>query len=203
MYKFVICLLIAMSSSPLSAECSKVPQAIRQSYTSNFYQAFVTQSYGKSTSAFCQFQLAYEEAKKAGESVLRLMVMEQLFGWYRMYGSASGLFIKTPEGRDRIIGEYQKPFGRHSSPPYHSEWGNTPEQAALVREFMLGIAETISGVFCVSATAGVGFYAGGGLFFDGLRRMYLTLSKIWADHERAMIDLKRWEETAQKAVDGD
>jgi hypothetical protein len=198
MHKFF--LLCIFSASSLCAVCSQVPEAIRKSYASNFYQAFVVQSHGHSTRAFCQFQVAYEEAKKAGENILKLIALEQLFGWYRMYGSASGLFSKKPQGHDRIMGEYQKPHSPFSNQTYQSEWGNTPEQAALIREFMLGVAETISGVFCIAVGGIVTGPLGVVLCVDGSRRIVVVLSNIWADHERAMLDLKKWEETAQKAV---
>jgi hypothetical protein len=204
MYKlFLLCLFCIVGAASLSAGCSQVPEAIRKSYSTKFYQAFIAQSQGKSTSAFCKFEIAYKEAKQGGENVLKLMALEQLFGWYRMYGSASGLFAKQPEGYDQILGEYRRPIPRSLSSQYYSEWGNTPEQAALIREFMMGVAETISGIFCVTVGAGITGPIGAGLCVDGTRRIILTLSNVWATHERAMIDLRKWEATVQKSVNVD
>lgn len=88
------------------------------------FEAFLTQSQGKSTIAFYQFDVAREAAKKAGENILNLIAIERLFMWYRMYGSSMRLFYKNPIGNDRIIGEY-KPFSAqfNSSRKYESEWG--------------------------------------------------------------------------------
>lgn len=201
MLKFILCLVALMESSSLFAKCSEVSEAIRKSYASNFYQAFQLQCQGKSVSAFCQFRVAYEEAEKAGESIQRLLILEQLFVWYRTYGSASRLFSMSPTGYDQIIGEYKRPYSRRSS--YRSEWGNSPEQAAIIREFMFGIAETIAGIFCVTVSAGAGTSIGIPLILDGPRRIYVTLNNVWALHERAMLDLKKWEESAQKVIGSD
>jgi hypothetical protein len=200
--KFFLCLIALASPIILSARCSEIPETIRRSYASDFYQAFVLQSQGKSTSAFCQFQTAYETAKKAGESIQRLTIIEQLFGWYRMYGASSGLFYHNPTGHDRIVGEHKRRIVR--SLDYTSECGKTPEQAALIREFMFGAGEAISGVFCVTLSGGVASFLGGSaLFIDGCTRMGLILNNLWAQHERAVIDLKKWEERSKKTLGSD
>jgi hypothetical protein len=193
--------MVLMSSFSVYANCSAVPPALKQAYGSDFYRAFEYQSLGKSIVAFTQFQVAYESAKKAGESIYRLMILEQLFVWYRTYGSYLRLFAKNPEGYDRIVGEYKRPFS--TSYPYKSEWGKTPEQAAIVREFMLGVAETISGVLCVSVGAGTTAHVGIGLFIDGSRRIFTTLNALYASQERAIIELKMWEENAKNTLKQD
>jgi hypothetical protein len=173
---------------------------MRNSYASNFYNAFVLQCNGKSTNAMCQFQVAYEDAKKAGESLQRLMVIEQLFVWYRTHGSSLRLFAKEPVGYDRIVGAF--PSLHLDSRRYQSEWGKTPEQAAIVREFMFGVAETISGVFCATVGSGAGVTGVGiGLSIEGIRRMIISLNSLWAYHEQAYLDLKKWEESANQLVD--
>ena len=83
-----------------------------------------------------------------------------------------------------------------------SEWGKTPEQAAQMREFMLGVAEVISGVFCVTVSTGFGTPVASVIFGDGIFRMYSALNNIWAGHQ-AMIALKNWEQTSLKAAENE
>lgn len=182
------------------ASCSKVPEALRAEYASGMFEAFVTQSYGKSTIAFYQFDVAREKAKKAGENPLRIAAIENLFAWYRMYASSLRLYHKNPTGTDRIIGEYRLGSAHNHFPKgtYESEWGNSPEQARLVREFIFGVGEVISGVYCVSVGSvlfgTVGFVG----ITDGATRIFTSLNSLWALHETELQALKTWEETALK-----
>jgi hypothetical protein len=187
----------------LSAKCSEVPRAIKNTYASNMHYAFVLQSLGKSTAAYAQFQSAYEEAKKAGESIKRLAVVEQLFIWYRTYGSSLNLFSEKPTGNDRIVGEYKPKLKAFNSPaPFKSEWGKTPEQAAQMREFMLGVAEVIAGVFCATVGTGFGIPVAYVTLGDGAFRMFSALNNIWAGHQ-ALLDLKYWEQTSLKVAENE
>ena len=203
MYKCFFFFYLLTSAIALQAKCSDVSQQLRDTYSARMYEGFILQSQGKSTLAFYYFDSARDEAKKAGESPLKLAAIEQLFGWYRMYGSALNLFYKKPVGTDRIHGEYKAryshPMGVDKYEGYESEWGKTPEQAARMRDFMLGVGEVISGVFC--ATVGTPF--GGTLSFclwtDGFSRMYNSLNYLWAGHE-AKLYLKNCEQTTAKAV---
>lgn len=182
-------------------KCSTVPQPIRDDYASGMFEAFITQSYGKSTIAFYQFDVAREKAKKAGENPVRLIAIERLFAWYRTYASSLHLYHMYPTGNDRIIGEYHpawvlSPLAAHK---YESEWGKTPEQARIMREFMCGVGEVISGVFCASVSSGVlaGFGAST-VAFDGVSRMYSALNSLWAIHQMELQALKEWENAALK-----
>lgn len=185
----------------LSAKCSEIPHSMKDNYASNMHHAFWLQAHGQSTLAYFQFQSAYEEAKKAGENILRLIAIEQLFIWYRMYGSSLNLFLKKPTGNDQIHGEYKPAFSTafNNRIPFESEWGKTPEQAAQVREFMFGIGEVISGIFCAVVSSGWGGYIAAGAIYDGCTRMYSALNNIWAGHQ-AMISLKTWEQGPLKAA---
>lgn len=164
------------------------------------HYAFVLQSLGKSISADAQFKSAYQEAKKAGESIIRLIAIEQLFVWYRMYGSSLNLFQAKPTGYDRIVGEYNPPRSIKSNSPFESDWGKTPEQAAQVREFMLGVAEVISGVFCAVVGTGFGIPVAYVTLGDGVFRMFSALNNIWAGHQ-AVLALKNWEQTTLKSAE--
>lgn len=174
------------------------PPSTRNEYASGMFEAFITQSFGKSTIAFFQFETAREQAKKAGENIVNLITIEKLFIWYRMYGSSLKLFYKNPTGNDRIHGEYKPsekldPFGN-----YQSEWGNDPEQARLIREFMFGVGEVVSGVFCATVSGGGLFQISSGVALDGCFRIYTSLNSLWAQHQAAMIALKNWEQISLK-----
>lgn len=187
------------------AKCSTVPSSIKDDYASGMFEAFVTQSYGKSTVAFYQFDVAREKAKKAGENILNLIAIERLFIWYRTYATSLGLYIKNPTGNDRIYGEYRPCSLRAFSPlaRYQSEWGKSPEQARLVRDFMLGVGEVIAGVFCASVSGGVfGIFGGGTVAFDGATRIFSSLNALWALHQTELQALKEWEDTALKPAIG-
>jgi hypothetical protein len=199
MNKLIVFLFFILLTSGYSA-CSTVPESTRSEYASAMFEAFVTQSYGKSTIAFYQFDVAREKAKKAGENPLKIIAIEGLFAWYRTYASSLRLYHQSPTGTDRIIGEY-RPFSinpRLAIGAYESEWGKTPEQARLMREFMLGVGEVISGVFCVTVSSGVFAGIGYTAAFDGSRRIYSSLNSLWALHQTELLALQNWEKTALK-----
>ncbi len=76
--------------------------------------------------------------------------------------------------------------------------GDDPEQARLVREFMFGVGEIVTGIFCVSV-GGVLFSAGGiTILFDGGSRVFTSLNSLWANHQTELQALKEWEQTALK-----
>src|SRR3989344_3722550 len=106
----IMCVVILFSilifANEVCAKCSAVPESIKNKYASDMFEAFVTQSYGQSTIAFYQFDVAREQAMKSGENILNIMAIEQLFVWYRMYGTALKLFYRNPTGNDHIHGEY-------------------------------------------------------------------------------------------------
>jgi hypothetical protein len=181
------------------AKCSSVSDTLRDEYASGMFEAFITQSYGKSTIAFYQFDVACEKAKKAGENPIKLIAIEKLFAWYRTYASSLRLYHKYPTGKDRINGEYRPASIFNTHLTYESEWGNSPEQARIMRDFMFGVGEVIAGVFCATVSGGVlGVFGGGTVAFDGTTRMNNSLNSIWALHQTELIALKEWENTALK-----
>jgi len=194
---FLITLLFGIE---LCAKCSSVPEPIRNKYASDMFTAFVTQSQGKSTVAFFQFDVAREQAKKAGENILNLIAIEKLFVWYRIYGTSLRLFYKNPTGTDYINGEYKSYSQKLSvSRNCQLEWSNNPEQSRLIREFMFGVGEVISGVFCAAVTGPTPFgYFSGGVALDGGCRIFTSLNSLWAQHQAALIALKEWEQTSLK-----
>lgn len=92
---FVLLAILFLGSG--YAACSTVAENIRADYASGMFEAFITQSYGKSTIAFYQFDVAREKAKKAGENPLKIIAIERLFAWYRMYATSLNLYNKRPK----------------------------------------------------------------------------------------------------------
>jgi hypothetical protein len=197
MDKLIVFLFFILLTSGYSA-CSTVQEPLRTDYASGMFEAFVTQSYGKSTIAFYQFDVAREKAKKAGENPLKIIAIEGLFAWYRTYASSLRLYHQPPTGNDQIIGEY-RPLSTNyllGIGAYESEWGKTPEQARLMREFMLGVGEVISGVFCITVSSGIFGGIGYTAAFDGSRRIYSSLNSFWALHQTELQALQEWEKNS-------
>ena len=84
---------------------------------------------------------------------------------------------------------------------YKSEWEKNPDQAKNVREFMFGVGEVLSGVFCVSILpyATPVWAVSAAVITDGGRRMFLSLNAEWAEHEKKIIELKKIEQNALDA----
>ena len=192
-------LFLCIGISPL---CAKIAQSTRSEYASKMHQAFALQSVGKATQAFFLFQEGYQQAIQAGESLARVEAIHQLFYWYRKYGSSLKLMV-APSG---ISDEYRRPRLRSNLSNYESEWGKSPEQAGRVRDLMFAFGEIISAVLCVTiATPPIGAVVGGGLFWDGVFRIWNSVNELIVLHEISLRDdpvqaLKKWEITAQRAV---
>jgi len=205
MYNMIICLFL-MAWSSCFAATTDIPEATRRSYAIKFHEAFIFQSAGLSTQAFFHFKDAYQEALKAGESPQKVAAIEELFRWYRGYGSSLHLFGREPTGNDRIVEppRFYKSHGLQSPlaaiPSYNSEWGKTPEQAGQVREFMFGVGQVISGVFCITVGGPVVSRVGWTLCVTGIGTMYRSMNQSWVDHQSALIELQTWEANVKKAA---
>ena len=206
MFKTIFTLFVCCVGLRCYAKTQDVPEAIRLNYASKFHEAFVLQSYGLSTKAFFTFKDAYQSALQAGEVPQKVYAMESLFRWYRTHGSPMRLFAKEPTGSDVIVPDPRERKGRLNLPLYHasayeSEYGRTPEQAGHVREFMFGVANTISGVFYVTV-AGIGGVSGAiaiGALSAGIYLMFNSLNSAYVDYERAKLDLQGVEANMKKA----
>ncbi len=197
MFKFIIfCFVVALRglfATPIAEE-------IRKEYALKFHEAFIFQSMGATRRAYYCFKTAQQLAQKAGESRHNLQVMKDLFVWYRTYGYAMGVMSKESSCTEEYRPTHKMALSvlpkirLAQFPDYHSEWGNTPEQAAKIREFMLGVGETISGIFCVTVSCGWGALIGGTLLLDGPRRMVISMNDAWCDYERSCIEFKQWQD---------
>ena len=194
--------LVVFSALFLHALVAEIPEALRKEYGSKMHTAFIQQSVGKATQAFYTFQKAYRGAQEAGESLKKLNAINGLFIWYRRYGSSVGLI----SGPSNISNEYRTSMHIRSPFSYNSEFGNDPEQAARIRDFLFGVGETISGILCVRiAPPPVNVTLGLPLLSDGIFRMWNSLNYAWAHYEMSLqeppiVDFKKWEKTAVEAV---
>lgn len=193
MFKMIFFLFV-LRIGYIFAGTRDIPESVRKEYAEKFHEAFVTQCNGQSTRAFWIFKDAYQRALEAGEEAAKVQLMNSLFIWYREHGSPMHLFLIEPKGKEvirppRLPRMHIGPYG------YQSEYGRTPEQAAKIREFMLGVGSTISGVFCI-VVGGVATPVGAigiTLASSGFYLMFTSLNSAYADYERSQLDLKKIE----------
>jgi len=185
-----------------------IPKEIRTEYGQKMYEAFCLQSVGRSSQAFWKSKEAYDEAIKAGEFPQKLEVVLELFRWYRKYGYGAGVMTRSSECVDEYIPQNtrkKKALGPRSytyGNTYESEWGENPEQAKHVRQFMLGVGMFISGTFMIALNPPVlGVTTGRSLCITGFSQMYLGLSNGWAEWEKRIQEVQKVELKAQKLPD--
>ncbi len=222
--KLIFYVLIFFGSA---AHSSEPPESVRKGYALKFHEAFILQSIGQSTGAFNRFLEAFQQGTDAGESPKKLQAAANLFYWYRQHGACLKLFGQQPSFRERISGEYCNcgknhgygetvrrfslkppivPQAQHSLllakiPDYRSEYGTSPEQAAIIREFMFGTGEVIAGIFCITVgssfgVTGLGWY----LAQDGGRTIWNTMNHLWTIHETALVNLKKLTDEAESVA---
>lgn len=196
-----IFLLLCLTASSFFG---RIPESTKLEYATKMYEGFILQSVGKARAAFYTFKDGYQQALQAGESTEKLEAINQLFLWYRHYGSFLHL-MATPSGiSDEYCSYSYAPLAR--IPNYESEWGNNPTQAARMRDLMFGFGEVISGVFCVIVgSPPIKFSVGLPMFIDGSCRIWSTLNMAWAEYELSLRDepfqeYKKWEIKGKKAA---
>lgn len=135
------------------------------------------------------------------------------------------LFGRQPYSREKIHGEYCNCGESHDSvtssfrtnrripiiaaphhgmvlasiPDYQSEYGTTPEQAALVRDFIFGAGEIIAGVLAISiGRSGAAVVLGAPMIYSGVKTMWSSGNMLWAKHESALLELKKVTDRAEK-----
>lgn len=191
---------------PFFSLVADVPDSIRRDYALKMHEAFIQQSVGLATQAFFTFKNAYQSALQAGESIQKVELIEQLFYWYRHYGSSLGLMANPSQIGDEYRGRSKKAMGLFSMeksplaniPNYQSEWGKDPQQAGEIRNFMLGVGEVIAGVFCISVGSMPIKTGGFTLLSDGVVRMWEAGNNAWTQHEQAAHALNQWEQNAKR-----
>ncbi|HEV7735799.1 MAG TPA: hypothetical protein VGO47_00260 [Chlamydiales bacterium] len=185
----------------------EIPESVRKVYAEKFHNAFVLQCNGLSTKAFFMCDEASKMAIQAGEDAQKINALWDLFRWYRTYGSAMALFAVEPTGNNIIYPDGTRPSVKSlRSFNYYSEYGRTPEQAAQVREFMFGVANTISGIFCIVVGGGIVTPVGAvglTLAASGFYMMFNSLNNCYADYERAKLDLQAFETKMKNACEKD
>lgn len=175
------------------------------------------QSVGQSTAGFSRFLEAFNAGMSAGESSKKLQVIADLFYWYRQHGACMKLFGKQPTDREKILGEYCNCGNEHKDdsllyrsyyrvpviaaphhglvlariPDYRSEFGISPQQAALIRDFIFGTGEIIGGILCYTAgksptTKSLGL----SMLYSGVKTAWNAGNALVAQHYGALQELK-------------
>jgi len=162
-----------------------------------------------STQAFYSFQEGFQQGIQAGESAVKLQVVADLFYWYRKYGTHLNLFTKPPIGNNLITDEYKgqncKRY-KHNNASHlremdrYSEWGNNPEQARKIQDFMFGVGELISGIFIVAVfpESLLVFGGGAGLITHGVYTIKESLHDLWTQHQIELFELEKISERAKQ-----
>jgi hypothetical protein len=170
----------------------------------------VLQCEGRSGQAFLTFQDAFQQGHKAGESQTKLQVVADLFYWYRKYGEHLQLFSKRPIGDQVISDQYRGEkcnrynYRKQSSPPVrekeprYSEWGKDPQQARYIQDFMFGVGEVISGIFCITVGAPVIGIVGTELIIHGSYLFINSLRDLWTKHQMEQFELQQISERAKQ-----
>lgn len=187
--------------------CAEIPENIRKQYALKLHEAFTLQCAGKSTQAFYSFQEGFQQGIKAGESAIKLQVVADLFYWYRKYGTHLHLFAKPTIGDNQITDEYKgqncKRHKHNGAAPLremdrYSEWGNNPQQARIIQDFMFGVGELISGIFIVAVLPQSLLVFGGstGLITHGIYTIKESLQDLWTQHQIELFELEKISERA-------
>lgn len=177
---------------------NEIPLPTKFEYGSKLNEAFMWQSQGHSTLACCAFELGYEQAIKAGESPKKLVSIQQLFFWYRMYGNYLGLMAPASNDYDRIQGAYTG--CRYSHTPTFDSSAHTARLEARRREYLLGVAELISGVLGVGLLPPMGKRIAGTIAIDGAKRIWNIYQEVKIERSIALSELKRITDTMERVA---
>jgi hypothetical protein len=186
MNKFVLLFLLFASS---------VFTATKQEYGFQIYEAFRIQSEGFSTSAMYLFEKGIQSAIESKESQKNIKVLKDYFAWYRTYGYYLGIIKKDPNiiGQYLGNGNYSNYFAKSfNSLPYKYEYGKNPETDAQIREFILGVGEVVSGMFCCwLLPSPPAKRVGAGLVVDGLNRVWDSGNFLLKQKDIAVIEFEK------------
>lgn len=133
------------------------------------------------------------------------------------------LFGRQPADREKIHAEYcncgkdhedDNPYFRTSRrlpiaaphhgwvlavvPDYRSEFGTSPQQAALVRDFVFGAGEIIAGVLSITlGKSGTTTALGISMVYSGGKTVWNAGNMLWAQHQSALQELKKITDRAE------
>jgi hypothetical protein len=206
-FRFLICFCLCSCAYA-------TPDATKQAYGIKMYQAFQMQSIGLTTEAYLCFKKAVESAREAKEDPRKLVIIEELFRWYRKYGWSVGIMAKPsgctdecrcsngnlyfiPDESQLLLFADRVPGGDFN---YQSEWGKTPEQAAIIQKFMFGAGLFISGVLCVSISPPLLGPYGSKMLFTGGVQMGLSLIDLNREYQTRVRELKTIQTKAERIV---
>jgi len=216
----ILCILIFCSGI---INASSAPLISRQNYVQRMYNAFLIQSIGETRIAYLVFNNAFQDAKNAGESPKKLEVMNQLFIWYRKFGwycdlmlypsgctdeygnslfqthreSENDYFRNCIHPKNRPLSQYAKEID------YQNEWKKDPRREKHVRNYFIGTAELMVGLFCLanlSTPVGLIGFAATAVGSDGISRIINSLNDAYSDRKDCMRELEKIDKKAKQAA---
>ncbi|HAB98407.1 MAG TPA: hypothetical protein DCE71_01125 [Parachlamydiales bacterium] len=171
--RYLIVIFVFIIPVLLRAEPS---EEVRKKYAEQICAAFQLQSLGRSTMAFYAFRDAYQYALQNGETPEKLIPFEALFRWYRKFGYSSGV-AAFPSG---CVDEYRS----ESSYLRGTQLGRLdPNQEKMVRDFLYGVGEVVSGTLCIAINPPLLGRAGFPLVIGGCKMMYNSVSCMIKDRQ--------------------
>ena len=168
------------------------PDEVRKQYSNDIHTAFQLQAMGKTELANVVFREAKKYAIKNGESQEKIYALQDLFTWYQKYGYSCGL-LETPSG---VLDEYRT----RQSQYYNLD----PTQKKLMKDFLFGVGQIISGIFCVSVSRTPNVVkCGFSLITSGITTLFKSITSMQKnDQEKKsrLEELKKIEERIETAA---
>ncbi|MDE3056009.1 MAG: hypothetical protein KGI80_04905 [Verrucomicrobiota bacterium] len=169
--------------------------------------AFELQTHAKSYEASCYncalFNCAEEQLAKMREPKERLIAIRSLWLWYRMYGYSCGLLQYPVQSPDEYIPRRKASHCAALNIGTDAYTSADPKQQRCLRDFLLGVGMTISGVFCVTVNPPVSGPLGIPLIFGGFGYMWSALNELVVNEQEKQIRLKELQllrDQAEKAA---
>jgi hypothetical protein len=155
-------------------------------------------TYLDSYSTCVLFNTAQERLELLGEPKEKLSAVRNLWLWYRMYGYSCGLLQNSVKSPDEYKPRYRRSLA------IEREFGETfdPKEKKYLRDFLAGVALSISGIFCLAVNPPIGGAFGRPLITSGFSFMFYALSNMMleGDEKQARIaELENLQKQAETA----
>lgn len=154
-------------------------------------------SYLDSYNACVVFNSAKAKLLNMGEPQCKINAIQDLWAWYRTYGYNCGLMLASV----KCPGEYISDKKYISKTSYGSNLD--PKQQQMMRDFLFGVGQVVSGVFCMVVAAPVGGLFGTTLVASGVGFMWASVNSMVTDsHEKQarLFELENIKNQAEKVA---
>jgi len=198
MINLAILIMSLLLGSTVHCACSgHVSEHTRMNYSSEIQTAFALQADGLSTTAMASFEQGCMNAINAGESPNKIEAIRKLFVWYRTYGYYLRIIKKDP----KIFGQYTG-SGNYSSlytPRVSLNYGTDPERDGKAREFILGVSEILTGMFCIWVAPPPYKAIGPWIIYSGFDRAFNAANAAWVQKDISILELQKTGEQLKSA----